>query len=101
MEARLIAEVLLERRRLRSHERWSPDQLQAHRSRRLAELRRHAYRLSPFYRRFHRGLEDRPLEELPVLTKAELMASFDELVTVPDVRLAEVQRYLEVLDSNE
>lgn len=49
---------------------------------------------SPFYRRFHAGLEDRPLAELPVLTKAELMANFDHLVTDRDIRLADVEAHL-------
>jgi hypothetical protein len=40
---------------------------------------------SPFYRRFHSGLEGRPLSELPVLTKAQLMESFGELVTDPEM----------------
>ena len=44
----------------------------------MDELRRHAYSRSAFYRRFHRGFEDRPLAELPVLTKAELMTAFDD-----------------------
>lgn len=41
----------------------------------------YVYTHSPFYRRFHAGLFDRPLQELPVLTKARLMEHFDELVT--------------------
>ena len=57
----------------------------------LRLLREHAYARSPFYRRFHKGLEDRPLNELPVLTKATLMEHFDELVTDPTVRLADVE----------
>lgn len=77
----LVLRVFARRRRLRTHERWSSAQLAGHRERALAELRRHAYARSTFYRRFHRGLEGRPLAELPVLTKAALMESFDELVT--------------------
>ncbi|HWA39914.1 MAG TPA: AMP-binding protein, partial [Burkholderiales bacterium] len=38
---------------------------------------------------------DRPLEELPVLDKAELMRSFDEVVTDRSIRLADVERHLE------
>ena len=49
---------------------------------------------SPFYQRFHAGLEARPLAELPVLTKAELMATFDDLVTDRDIRLADVEAHL-------
>ena len=101
MDARLILRILHGRRRLRSHERWSRSELEAFQATRLAELRRHAYARSPFYRRFHRGLEGKPLAQLPVLTKAELMSAFDEVVTAPDVRLAEVERHLETLRSND
>ena len=51
-------------------------------------------RRSPFYREFHRGLERRPLEELPILTKAQMMERFDDLVTDRDVRLADAEAYL-------
>lgn len=101
MNASLIVRILWERRRLRSHERWSRADLEAFQARRLGELRRHAYSRSPFYRRFHRGFENRPLGELPVLTKAELMTAFDEVVTAPHVRLADVERHLQVLDSDD
>ena len=47
-----------------------PQQLQAYQARALRQLRDHAYARSPFYRRFHAGRTDRPLTELPVLTKA-------------------------------
>ena len=65
MDIRLIAKILRARKRLRSHERWSRDELRAHQQQALAELRRHAVAHSRFYGRFHAGLEDRPLEELP------------------------------------
>ena len=39
------------------------------------------------------GLEDRPLNELPVLTKATLMEHFDELVTDPSIRLEKVREF--------
>ena len=50
-----------------------PQQLHAHRARELRQLREHAYAHSPFYQRFHIGRTDRPLQELPVLTKAMVM----------------------------
>ena len=56
---------------------------------------------SRFYQRFHRGLGGRALHELPVLTKNELMASFDELVTDPEVRRVDVERHLAELRGNE
>lgn len=101
MDARLILGVLHVRRQLRGHERWSRAQLQAFQSVRLDQLRRYAYAHSAFYRRHHKGAEGKPLAELPVLTKAELMTSFDELVTVPGVRLADVERHLSALKANE
>jgi len=101
MDTRLIIRILRERRLIRSHERWSRAALEAHQVRALAELRRHAYARSPFYRRFHGGLEGAPLRELPVLTKTQLMNSFDELVTVSGVRLADIERHLQGLQSNE
>ena len=100
LQTRLILSVLWKRRQLRLHEGWSRAELDAFQALRLGELRRYAYAQSAFYRRFHCGLEGRPLAELPVLTKAELMASFDEVVTVPEVRLAEVEAHLETLHSN-
>ncbi|MDX2054630.1 MAG: hypothetical protein SFV15_19675 [Polyangiaceae bacterium] len=101
MDTRLILSVLWNRRRLRSHERWSRSELEAFQARQLERLRRFAYARSPFYRRFHRGLEGKPLGELPILTKTELMSSFNELVTSPEVRLNDVERYLETLRSND
>jgi putative adenylate-forming enzyme len=86
--------VLSLRRGLRAHERWTPRQLEEHRQRALADLRAFAYARSPFYQRFHRGLIDAPLEELPVLTKPDLMEHFDELVTDRRVRLSDVEAHL-------
>jgi phenylacetate-CoA ligase len=93
-----IAGVLRERRALRSHERWSRAMLDARRQAALGELRRWALDRSPFYRRFHAGLDSRPLSELPVLTKGRLMESFDDLVTDRSVRLPDVQAFLAGLD---
>jgi phenylacetate-coenzyme A ligase PaaK-like adenylate-forming protein len=72
----LLPQVLWLRRRLRRlrrHERWNQAQLSAHQQRATAGLRQFAYERSPFYRRFHHGLESAPVVELPVLTKAVLM----------------------------
>jgi putative adenylate-forming enzyme len=74
--------------------RWSRPELEDYQLRRGAELRRFARERSPFYRRFHRGLEHRPLSELPILTKAALMENFDELVTDSTLRLAAVEAFL-------
>jgi phenylacetate-CoA ligase len=68
--------------------------LRAHQDRALTDLRQWAVRWSEFYRGFHAGRADRPLAELPVLTKAVLMEHFDEVSTRPEIRLADLERYL-------
>lgn len=85
----LRARAQLERRRS-----WTSERLAAHRAQALADLRAYAYAHSPYYLAAHRGLERAPLAELPVLTKADLMTHYDELVTDPAVRLADVERHL-------
>lgn len=97
MNLGFIAGVLRGRRVLRGHERWSRAELDAHRTADLARLRRYAMERSRFYRRFHAGCESRPLEELPVLSKAQLMESFDEVVTDPEVKLSDVREFLAAL----
>jgi phenylacetate-CoA ligase len=76
------------------HDRWTRQQLEDYQSRALQACREYAYAHSPFYQRFHRGLTDRPLHELPVLTKAMLMEHFDELITDRSIHLKDVQHYL-------
>ncbi len=76
------------------HDRWTRQQLEDYQSRALQACREYAYAHSPFYQRFHRGLTDRPLQELPVLTKAMLMEHFDELVTDRAIRLEDVRQYM-------
>ncbi len=77
-----------------ARDRWTRGQLREYQGAALRRLRDHAYGKSQFYRRFHEGLFDSPLEDLPVLTKAELMKNWDEVVTDRSVRLREVQGYL-------
>jgi phenylacetate-CoA ligase len=83
---RNIAGMLLALRRLRRQEQWSRQQVEAHQAQALHQLRTYAYAHSPFYQRFHRGLTHHPLADLPVLTKAMLHDSFDEIVTDRNVR---------------
>jgi putative adenylate-forming enzyme len=78
----------------RARERWDAARLAAWRDEQLGALRRFAYARSPFYRAFHRGLEDAPLQRLPVLTKRSLMENFDALVTDPAVKLADVRAFV-------
>lgn len=79
---------------LKRHERWTRDQIKEYQAAELTALRAHAYEKSPFYQTFHRGLEDKPLRELPVLTKQELMASWDDVVTDRSLKLKDIERFL-------
>jgi hypothetical protein len=67
---------------------------EAHQARALAELRAFAVARSPFYARTHAGLEGAPLDELPVVTKADVLGHFDDFVTDVRIRRAEVEAFL-------
>lgn len=69
--------------------------MERHQQESCANLRTFALEHSPFYKSFHRGRETRPLQELPILTKADVMENFDDLVTDRTVRLADVEAYLQ------
>lgn len=85
----LIARVMA----LNSRARWPRQRVIRHQQRQLARLRRFALQRSPFYQRFHRGLEGAPLTALPVLSKALLMEEFDQAVTDRAIRLAGVEEF--------
>ncbi len=82
-------------------ETWStrtagPGAIEAARTRRFDFLVKFARRNSPYYRDAYRGLSDRELSptELPVVTRQALMARFDDWVTDPEVKLADVEAFL-------
>jgi phenylacetate-coenzyme A ligase PaaK-like adenylate-forming protein len=68
----------------------------AARRRRLNALVRFARLRSPLYREAYRGLPERELDarELPIMTKPELMARFDDWVTDREVTLAGVTEFV-------
>ena len=92
---------LSEMRQLRQRDHWTRQQLETHQSQALHHLREYVYANSPFYQRFHQGLTDRPLHELPMLTKAMMMEHFDELVTDRAIRLKDVQAHQAHLHGDE
>ncbi len=94
MDLQLILKLMNNLEQMRQHERWTRPQLQAYQAESLSRLREFAYAHSPFYQQFHNGLFDRPLHELPVLTKATVMEHFDELVTDQTVRLEDVRAHM-------
>ena len=94
MDLRLISRVLFLRAAWRRRDHWDAAQITAHQDQALRELRRATYAGSEFYRRHHAGLHDAPLDQLPSVTKADLMAHFDEAVTTPDLTLADLENHL-------
>jgi phenylacetate-CoA ligase len=84
---------LRESKTMLERERWPRERLEGFQHERLQELARHAAEHSPFWReRLPRG--NVRLADLPVLTKEELTGNFDELVTDPRLRLAELLDHL-------
>jgi putative adenylate-forming enzyme len=91
MNIRIMLKLLHTLEELRTHESWRRQQLESHQVQALRNLRQYAYQHSPFYQRFHKGLMDRRLQELPVLTKAMMMEHYDELVTDRTLHLKDVR----------
>jgi phenylacetate-coenzyme A ligase PaaK-like adenylate-forming protein len=94
MNLTIVLELMHQLEQMRKHEGWTRAQLDAHQSTSLQGLREHAYAHSPFYQRFHKGLMNRSLQELPVLTKAELMENFADVATDRAIRLDCIRKYL-------
>jgi phenylacetate-CoA ligase len=94
-----FAQGLRESKDLLERERWPRERLERFQQQRLQELARYAAERSPFWReRLPRGRVT--LEDLPPLGKAELMESFDELVTDPRLRRDEVLEHLAEIDDD-
>ena len=98
MKLRIMRKLLHTLEQLRKHEHWTRQQLTDYQAKELLELRKYAYERSPFYQRFHKGLVDRPLHELPVLTKSMMMENFDALVTDQTVHLDDIRAFAEHAD---
>ncbi|HEX4248697.1 MAG TPA: AMP-binding protein [Pseudonocardia sp.] len=85
---------------------WSAGRLAEHRRTELRRLVRTARAASPWHRARLRDVDpDRldvhSLAELPPMTKADLMANFDEIVTDDRLRLDGVEAYLDSLDGTD
>ncbi len=101
MNIQIVVGLLSAMQQFRRRDHWTRKLLEAHQAEALRRLREYAYAHSPFYQRFHQGLTDAPLHELPVLTKAMLMEHFDELVTDRAIRLEEVKTHMKNLAGDE
>jgi phenylacetate-coenzyme A ligase PaaK-like adenylate-forming protein len=74
---------------------WSRNDLVAYQEERARALITHAVSKSPYYREaLGADAAERPLTELPTLSKATLMAEFDRIITDPRLRLADLQAHL-------
>ncbi|KLU60987.1 phenylacetate-coenzyme A ligase [Peptococcaceae bacterium CEB3] len=93
MDTPMMKNLLSKYETLRKQEHVSRQQLQAYQVQELQRLREYTYAHSPFYREFHKGLFDAPLEDLPVLTKSTLMDHFDDLVTDRAIHLRDVRTF--------
>ena len=97
MDVRLLSQVISLRAAWRRRDRWDAVRIAAHQEQSLQRLREATYAGSEFYRRHHAGLHNAPLQELPPVTKADLMEHFDEAITTPDLDLAGLQNHLREL----
>jgi phenylacetate-CoA ligase len=77
--------------------RWAPGYVARRQRERLRRLVGIAIACAPYYRDRYRGidLERFDLADLPPTNKAELMANFDEAVTDPAIRRADLERFVD------
>jgi putative adenylate-forming enzyme len=90
-------------RELAAHEEWSRDRFDAWQAAWLRDIVGHTVTHSPFYREHFAGLalDTAPLGTLPTLDKRTLMEHWDDVVTVPDLRLADVEAHLDGLERDD
>jgi phenylacetate-coenzyme A ligase PaaK-like adenylate-forming protein len=81
---------------LRRIQRATQEQIRSLQQERWQHLLQLAMDRSPFYRQRLRGIDPRRCRpgDIPPLTKAEMMANFDALVTDPRIRREEVERFI-------
>ena len=80
-------------------DRWSREKIEAVQRKRLAALVRFAKENSHFYRDLYTGIgEDFSLEDLPPVSKPELMAHFDQVLTDRSITMARVDEFTQDLD---
>lgn len=97
----LTAKFLTEFFRLRRNAAFPPEEIRRLQAKELRQLLRYAYENSPYYRRAFEAvgittanIDAVPLRALPTLDKETLMRHFDELVTAPYIRQAELDAFI-------
>ena len=101
MDLKMWSKGIRQHRQMLKRDKWTREQLEEHQAKALKNLRAYTYAKSPFYKEFHKGYYDRPLEELPVLSKDMVMEQFDKMVTDPSLHLTAITEHLEKLSRNE
>ncbi|HEX6760686.1 MAG TPA: AMP-binding protein [Propionibacteriaceae bacterium] len=87
---------------LMERDRWTRDDLLTYQAERVRALLAHAVNRSPYYREvLGADAAERPLAELPTLSKATLMAEFNRVVTDPQLQLADLQAHLSSTDPSQ
>jgi hypothetical protein len=99
LQTRMSAELIWRLSQYTQRLGWDAGQLAAHQRDRLRVLLEHAAEHSPFHARRLRGLHPERLEltdlvRLPVMTKSQMMASFDDVVTDRGLSRRLVERHL-------
>jgi phenylacetate-coenzyme A ligase PaaK-like adenylate-forming protein len=97
-----VASAVRMHRGMQSRERWPRERLLAFQRQRLAELVTHAMRHSAFYRERYRGIDPHAfrLEDLPTVSKSDMMSQFDAFVTDPRLRHADLEAHLETVEDD-
>jgi phenylacetate-CoA ligase len=81
---------------------WTRDDLLAYQKEGVRALITHAVSRSPYYRDvLGPDAAERPLAELPMLSKETLMAEFDRVVTDPQLRLSDLRAHLGSADPSQ
>jgi phenylacetate-coenzyme A ligase PaaK-like adenylate-forming protein len=90
-------------RELAGHEGWSRDRFEVSQAAWLRDIIAFAGARSPYYRERFAGRPraDAPLASLPTLDKETLMERWDDVVTVPSLRLADVEAHLDGLERDD
>lgn len=98
-----FARGLRRSRELAAREMWSRERFHAWQDERRRSIVGFAVARSPFYRERFAGLslDTAPLSRLPTLDKRTLMERWDDVVTAPGLRLAEVETHLDALERDD
>ena len=95
-----MARGIRQSKELIERERWPRERLERFQHDRLERLTRHAVAHSPFWRERLPAHGPVTLLDIPVLTKAELMERFDDLVTDPRLRLDDLLLHLDEIEDD-